>query len=487
MSANAPTTATRPGARHAMYPAHARHAMYPARARQTSMYSPRTLPARPPLTRSTREIMVFVVIALGAIATVAMWWADTPPSSLHGLGAWLRSAARITALVGTYLVVIEVLLMGRVAWLDRIIGFDRLAIWHRRNGEYSIALLSAHAFLVIWGYGIAQQKSIPGETRHLMTYPDIIGCTVGLGLFLLIGFLSAKAVRQKVNRETWYFIHLYIYLALALSFAHQFKCGLDFADHPLHRALWVALYAFVGAMLVCYRIVKPMRDLARHRLRVTSVVPEGSGTVSIYLKGRRLRDVRAEAGQFFMWRFLTKDHWWQAHPFSLSAAPNGRFLRLTVKALGDHSRALNNLQPGVRVIAEGPYGAFTGRRRGHRHVLLIAGGVGITPLRALYESLPGVGRDVTFIYRVDRPDEIVFKAELDEIARARRGQIHYLVGLRPDHPEYLSPDHLKSLVPDIVWRDVFVCGPPRMQAMVLDSLAVLRVPRGQVHHENFEL
>ncbi|MCL2394759.1 MAG: ferredoxin reductase family protein, partial [Acidimicrobiaceae bacterium] len=356
------------------------------------------------------------------------------------------------------------------------------------NGEYSISLLVAHAVLTIWGYGITAHENVLRETRSVVfTYPDMLAATVGLGLLVAIGVLSARTVRRKVNYQTWYFLHLYTYLALALSFAHQFSTGLDFAHHPLNRAAWIALYAGVGLLLVGYRVVKPLRDFARYDLRVSRVVPEGPRVVSFYLTGRHLSELEAESGQFFMWRFLTRDHWWQAHPFSLSAAPNGRFLRLTVKALGDHSRDLSRLLPGTRVIGEGPYGAFTARRRGPRKVVLIAGGIGVTPLRALYESLPGVGGDVTLIYRVDRPDDLVFRSELEAIARARRGKLHYLVGLPRDHPEYLSAVNLRSLVPDIARRDVFLCGPPAMQAIVIDSLIALRVPRRQIHQENFEL
>lgn len=451
-------------------------------------YPPRSAFAPAPVGRSTREGLVALVVAFGAFLVVAMWWVDNPPSAVAGMGPWLTSAGRLTGLVGTYLVVIEVLLMGRVAWLDRMIGMDRLALWHRRNGEYSICLLVAHAVLTIWGYGVTAHENVLRETKSVVfTYPDMLAATVGLGLLVAIGVLSARSVRRRVNYQTWYFIHLYTYLALALSFAHQFSTGLDFAHHPLNRAAWIALYAGVGLLLVAYRVVKPLRDLARHGLRVSNVVAEGPDVFSIYLTGRRLSEIGAESGQFFMWRFLTREHWWQAHPFSLSAAPNGRFLRLTVKALGDHSRDLRRLRPGTRVMAEGPYGAFTARRRGPRRTLLIAGGIGITPLRALYESLPGVGADVTLIYRVNRPDDLVLRAELEAIARARRGRLHYLVGTPREHPEYLSAVNLRSLVPDIARRDVFVCGPPAMQAAVIDSLAALRVPRRQIHQENFEL
>jgi predicted ferric reductase len=394
----------------------------------------------------------------------------------------------VTGLLGTYLILIGLLLMSRVTWIDRLIGMDRLAVWHRRIGQYSLSLLVAHAALTIWGYAVTAHAGLWSETKSVvLTYTDMLAATVGLGLLIVIGIVSARAVRRRVSYQTWYFIHLYAYLALALSFAHQFATGADFATHPLNRALWIALYAGVGGLLLAYRLIKPLRHAFRHDLRVVGVRAEAPDAVSVYLSGRRLWELQAEPGQFFMWRFLTRQGWWQAHPYSLSAAPNGQWLRVTVKSLGDHSRDIPQLRRGTRVLPEGPYGAFTARRRRLRKVLLIAGGVGITPLRALFESLPGRGSDITLLYRVSRPEEILFGPELDEIARARGSRVGYLIGPRAEHPEFLTAPHLHALIPDIAGHDVFVCGPASMLETVNTALVELGVPPRQIHRESFEL
>ena len=137
--------------------------------------------------------------------------------------------------------------------------------------------------------------------------------------------------------------------------------------------------------------------------------------------GRRLSELGAQAGQFFMWRFLTREGWWQAHPFSLSAAPNGRWLRLTVKALGDHSAggpaAAGYPGPGRgRPTAR----SRTGRRR-QRKVLFIGAGVGVTPLRAMFESTAAVPGGSAFIYRAGAPGDLALRAELDDICRPPAG------------------------------------------------------------------
>jgi predicted ferric reductase len=126
------------------------------------------------LPQRAREGLVFAAVAAGVMAVLAMWWLDTPASSLADLGSKLTAAGRITGLLGTYLVLIEVVLMGRIAWLDRLIGMDRLAVWHRRNGEYAIWLLVAHTVLTIWGYAVADHTGVVHETGTvLLSYPDV--------------------------------------------------------------------------------------------------------------------------------------------------------------------------------------------------------------------------------------------------------------------------------------------------------------------------
>ena len=440
------------------------------------------------LSQQSREGAVAAVVAVGGLLVLLMWWHDTLPGSVRGLGGWLTAAGRVTGLVGTYLIVVGVALMGRIAWLDRLIGMDRLAVWHRRIGQYSVSLLVAHAVLIIWGYAVSAHAGIVAETSSVvLSYTDMLAATVGLALMVAIGVVSARAVRRKVSYQTWYFIHLYSYIALALSFAHQFATGVDFATRPLNRAAWILLYAGVAGLLVTYRVGKPIRDALRHQLRVSHVVGEGPGTVSVYMTGTGLAELRPAAGQFFLWRFLTRDGWWQAHPYSLSAVPDERSLRVTVKGLGDHTRDLPRLRPGTRVMAEGPYGAFTTGRRRLRKVVLIGGGVGITPLRALFESMPGDGRDISLIYRAGTPEEVLFRTEIDAIATRRGSRVAYLVGSRRDHPDWLGPRHLRGLLPDIADHDVFLCGPPGLVATVQSALDELGVPRRQVHHESFEL
>jgi ferredoxin-NADP reductase len=145
------------------------------------------------------------------------------------------------------------------------------------------------------------------------------------------------------------------------------------------------------------------------------------------------------------------------------------------------------LRPGTRVLAEGPYGALTAARRRKRKVLLIAGGIGITPLRALLESVPGAARDITMIYRAGADDAVVFRDELTALAAYRRARLHFVTGHRHSYRhDPLSSAALTANVPDVAAHDVYVCGPDGMTSAVVTALRKAGVPRRQIHHESFQ-
>jgi ferredoxin-NADP reductase len=225
-------------------------------------------------------------------------------------------------------------------------------------------------------------------------------------------------------------------------------------------------------------------------MRVHSVYRESADTVTVVMSGRHLNELHAESGQFFRWRFLTRGLWWASSPYSLSAAPRDNFLRITVKALGDHSTKLVTLRPGTRVLAEGPYGALTATvrgRRGSRKVLLIAGGVGITPLRAIFETVQAGPRDVTLLYRASQEADVLFRQELERLAARRSATVRFLVGRRTDLGwDPLSAAALAANIPDLPEHEVYLCGPPGMTAGVRAALLTAGVPRAQVRIESFE-
>ncbi|MFJ3223246.1 ferric reductase-like transmembrane domain-containing protein [Streptomyces sp. NPDC086783] len=390
---------------------------------------------------------------------------------------------RLAGLYGALLMALQLLLVARLPWLDRRIGMDRLTSWHRWTGFGILWTLLTHAVLITFGYAESSTLDPVNQLVDLAeTTEGVLRAITALAILVAVGAVSARYARRRLSYETWHFVHLYTYVAVVLAFTHQVAAGTTFTSSPAATAYWYTLWGAALGSVALGRLVLPVRRNLRHRLRVSAVVPESDHVVSVYVTGRHLDRLPAQAGQFFLWRFLTRDRWWQANPFSLSAAPDGRTLRLTVKTAGEGTAALRHLKPGTRVFAEGPYGAFTALHRTRPDVLLIAGGVGVTPIRALLEELHG---HAVVVHRVATDRDAVLYDELRELARVKGAELHLVTG--PAAPDRLAPDELARLVPDVRDRDVFLCGPPPMMNAVLGSLRELGVPKPQIHFERFSL
>ena len=435
--------------------------------------------------------VAYAVFAINAVAILAFWWLSsgfeitrTSSDAFNGLG-------RVTGLVGTYLVLWQLLFMARLPWLERAFGLERMAVLHKWNGYVVIVLLVAHAVFQTLGYQLGDGKNVAAQLGDFITsYDGLLAAIVSLGLFIIVVVASITIAARHLAYETWYFIHLYAYLAVVLAFSHQLATGVDFAGNPAFVWYWCFLYGVVGASILLYRVIGPLATYRRHRFRVQSVEREARGVFSVYISGRDLDQFEAEAGQFAIWRFLDRTRWWQAHPFSISAIPDGRRLRITVKNIGDFTSGVHTLKPGTPILIDGPFGKFT-ERPANRKVLLIAGGIGITPIRPLAEEMAADGFDVRVLYRAHSEGHLVFRKEMDALTANLGVRVDYLVtqagSNRSSRAAWFSPANLGRLVPDIADRVVYVCGPTGMMAAVRASLDALGVPSDQVRTEAFRL
>jgi predicted ferric reductase len=427
---------------------------------------------------------LFATLAgLGLGVTIALVIAGETSGSLAAPGGWLIAGGRLAGFTGAYLMLVMVVLIARLPVLERSVGQDRLVRWHRRLGPWVLILITTHVVLITFGYA---QLAKAGPLRQLWvflsSYPDILAAAVGFLLLIMAGVSSIRIARRRLKYETWWVVHLYMYLALSLAFAHQIVTGGSFIGHPLTRAVWIAMWLATAGIVIVFRVLQPIGRSLRHQLRVATVNEVAPGVFSVVCTGRRLDRLAVSGGQFFQWRFFTKELWWHAHPYSLSALPRPPYIRVTVKDLGDQSRAVTQLKPGTRVGIEGPYGAFTHHARSSDRVVLIGAGVGITPLRALLEDLPETIA-VTVIIRASTADDIVHRDEVAALVALRGGQLHEIIGARED--VRFDSRTLRKLVPDMARTDLYVCGPGGFSRRVVAAARKLGVPRSQIHHEAF--
>lgn len=430
----------------------------------------------PPVVAARVALWTFVVVNV-AIVEALFFTEGTGKNEI-------LTVAKFFGLHAFLLLMFQLLLIARLPWLDRRIGMDRLTVWHRWVGFTLFWTVLTHATLIVLGYAALDDASAGKTFLALAGVPASLLGMCAAAIIVVIAALSTRYVRRRLSYETWHALHMLLYVALAVAFLHQLLETTTFKSSPVAMAYWWVLWILAVGSLITGRVVVPLRRNARHQFRVEAVVPEADDVTSVYVTGRDLHLLPARAGQFMIWRFPGHHGWWRANPFSLSAAPNGRSLRLTAKAVGDTSAGLRNLPVGTRAFLEGPYGAFTSLQRSRPGVLLVAGGVGITPVRALLEEPAG---DVVVLYRVRTDRDAVLLNEVQQLVARHRGRLHVITGRTGDGVRPFEPAGLRHYVPDVIQRDVYVCGPAAMTNTVLASLRALQVPARQVHAEKFSL
>jgi predicted ferric reductase len=449
-------------------------------------------PRRPARTPLTLADALGALAILSVVAVVALWMVNQGGVLMMLVNVYgaLGSLALLTGLLASDLLILVVVLLARIPWVERAWGHEVLTRRHRWIGFASFWLMMAHVVL----YALQRAVRVPEAALQrllgvFVTDSWMLFATVGTILLITVVATSIRAARRRLRYESWHLLHLYSYAGIAASFPHTL--------HPFNgswtRIYWWSLYGFAFAVTLLYRIALPAWRSYYHRLRVESVATEAPGVVSVTVTGHRLDRMKTSPGQFFIWRFLDGPGWMRGTPYSLSAAPTDDRLRVTIKAAGDGSERAARLIPGTRALIEGPYGTFTAARRTQPRMLLIAAGIGITPMRALLEDTPYAPGEATLIYRYSETQHAVFADELREIAARRGVELIFLPGPRRADSSWQAAGSthtddvqaFKDLVPDIQHRDIYACGPPAWLNAVRTAVRGTGAQRDHLHTEEF--
>jgi predicted ferric reductase len=437
---------------------------------------------------------LFAAAAIASIAVVLwIWFAGHGALSITEPGSAVGSLGLLTGLLAADFMLIQAAMLARIPWVEQAWAHGTLVRWHSRLGYASFWLMIAHVVLfAAQSLGLGQRDGADALLRLFVTDPWLLWASVGTALLILVVVTSIRAARRRLRYESWHLIHLYAYLGMAFALPHIIADGADFRGVAA-QVYWWSIYAFVLAALIVFRVALPIGRSLGHRMRVGEVRVEAPGIVSVTITGRRLDRFHSRAGQFFVWRFLDGPGSSRGHPYALSAAPEPGRLRITVEAVGEGSERAAGLRSGARVLVEGPYGTMTEERRTRQRMLLMAAGIGITPLRALLEEAHYSSGEATLLNRF-HGDEPLFSVELDRLARDRGVEVHHLAGRRRAEGSWLpagladgrsDAETLLDLVPDAADRDVFLCGPPAWMASARSALVAAGVPAAAIRSENF--
>ncbi|WP_084100173.1 ferredoxin reductase family protein [Demequina sp. NBRC 110051] len=411
-------------------------------------------------TRSRTQDTLEAVAWLVGTGAVACMLASGTVDLSTGAGA-LVAGARVTGMVASTTILVQLVLIARVPLVERAIGHDRAAVLHGRLGRLGFLVILAHVALSIVGYAASASQGVVAQAWELIVGfgEPMFMAWAGLAVLVAVVVTSYAVVRARWRYENWHAVHVFSYLAIGLTIPHQLTDGETFLSMGFAWWYWMLLWSLAVGSLLVFRVLRPLVRAVRHRTRVAAVTPLPDGSVDLVLHGRALSRMWARSGQFVLLRFIAPGMWGQAHPYSLSRAPLPEWWRFTIKPLGDASRAVAHVPVGTRVIVEGPLGIFTADRATGEHLVLAGAGVGVTPLIGLLEDAPDGGR-CTVIVRGSTEHDIPHLDEIRRFATAKGAALHVLTGPRGDGWRPLADHHgIGHLVPDLARSDVYACGP----------------------------
>lgn len=430
---------------------------------------------------------LLAVWSLALVSVVALWAPRGIDSLVSGPSGLFLSIGQLLGLLATFFALTQFMLMGRVFWIEQAFGLDRLAGYHRLNGYMAITLILLHPmFITLYHVTAESADFVAAYLSIFQEYPYTVWALVAELLFVAVVLSSIYISRKRLKFETWYYVHLMVYLAIALVPFHQFVNGSTFAGSTAATWYWIGLYAFVALNLLIWRFGLVFYRSFKYDFTISRVVRETPTTTSLYIKARGLQRLRVRPGQFILLRILTRKLWWQEHPFTVSWIPHEDELRVTVRKVGDFTADIAELKPGTKVAVSGPFGRFTSRVAVTPKRLFIAGGIGITPLRCLAEEAGRDGTDAVLLYANRTPDDVPLKSELDALG----GDVRYIYSdatVKGALKGMFNGDRIKELVPDFASRDVYICGPPAMMASIVNDLRSFGVADEQIHYERFAL
>lgn len=424
------------------------------------------------------------------LGVVALWALTALEPLTQDVASAFLSIGLLVGLLATFFALTQFLLMGRIAWIEKAFGLDRLASYHRLNGYAAIILILAHAPLITASYALRSGTNYFTQYSELLTqYPFVGLAGVAVVLFVIVVGSSIYISRKHLKFETWYYVHLAVYAAIILASLHQFAIGSSFTGNPIAFWSWLSLYLFVALNIIIWRFMLPIINLFRFQFRVDRIVQETPTTTSVYIFARDVKRLRALPGQFVLVRFLSRQFVLEEHPFSLSMIPQGDMIRLTIRHVGDFTSRIASLQPGTRVLVSGPFGRFTHKAAQTNKRLFIAGGVGITPIRSMAEEAVKDKRDAVLLFGNKDRHDVPLRKELEAL-RVRGLNLRYVYSdqkVAGAERGRIDGDLIERLVPDFLERDIYVCGPPPMMETIVADLKKRNIDEARLHYERFAL
>ena len=410
--------------------------------------------------------LLSIPLLVGLSVGLPVYWAYP-----EDLSSW-RAAGIVLGWAGSGLLLASLLLMLRevrlASWLG---GIERMTGWHHWTGLAGYLLVLLHPLALA---AAAWTESPPLAWQLLSPVAQNWPVWVGwAALLFLMGGLSTTFA-SRLRYPLWRWLHGLLGIGVLVGFVHVLLLGIDAG----------AVFAILAALLMLvWRLIRVDAGAAAKPYIVRSVRRVAEAMVEITLAPLVL-GMPAEAGQFVVVAFFRGPRYrgcGEYHPFTISAIDKDGQIRIGVKALGDCTRRMQGLEPGVEARVQGPFGNFL-LERPAKPQLWVAGGIGITPfLACLRNARVEHATRLLYLYRSEA--DAAFRDELESLAATNAG-----LSLEAHATGDAIPD-LAAILPgadQLIAHECYLCGPPGLLDAVGRILQSRGVPAAQIHFERFD-
>jgi predicted ferric reductase len=427
---------------------------------------------------------VFWVIAyLGVVLSPLVFAVIGGSQPDHGF--WTNFSVAL-GFVGLAMMGLEFALVARFRPVAAPFGQDALLQFHRQIGYVGLAFILIHFAIS------AQWDEL--TLSNALAAPLLVwfGMAALVALVVLI-VTSVWRRRLRLSYEAWHILHTVLALVLVVGALGHVLFVDEYVSSLWKQILWGLMSAAFVGLLVWVRLVKPGRARARP-WRLEQVVAERGDTTTLALKPPPGTGFRFEPGQFGWFAIDRSPFSVTQHPFSFSSSAEREEVEIAVKALGDFTSRVSELEPGTTVYVDGPHGVFSIDQDEGPGFGLIAGGVGIAGLISMLRTMADRRdvRPVLLVYANRDWDGVAFRDELERLKdRLTLTVVHVLERPPEDwsgETGYVTAEVLARHLPPGHRRfQFFICGPDPMMDAAEAALIALGVPPERVHTERFDM
>ena len=443
----------------------------------------RSLLMRSPITIALFWIGAYLLITVLPLFILLIY----PPPG--GRGFWVEFSVAL-GFIGLAMMALQFVITARINRIEASYGIDILLQFHRFTSLVAFFMVLLHPVMLF---------VVQPETLQLLNFPEAPwrARMAVLGTLAFIALVVTTIWRKPLHipYEPWRTSHTILsVLAVGLGLGHALGVG-NYLGLFWKSILWGAI-ALVALWLIVYvRLVKPWMMMKKPYL-VEDVIPQRGNVWMLALRPWGHNGFRFQPGQF---AWLTLDSTplsMREHPFSMSSSgEHPERIEFGIKALGDFTSTIKDIKPGTKAYLDGPYGVFTvDRYEDAAGFVLIAGGIGITPMMSILVTAAERKDDRPYllIYASQNWDDITFREELENLKDKINLTIVHVLRKPPKNwsgeQGYVNKELLDRYIPKRRGtRQYFICAAPKMMDQVERALHDLDAPVTNVHMEHFNL